>query len=123
MTPRMSDEYVWDLERPEMSQEVFERYDVRAAKRLISANPRSTEIIDLNKYRPVFEEYLAGVKLKDDIDWSLIDTSLPVIFTRTPEGKSPIDGRHRLAKALKDNEDHILGVFLTEEETKQVKVI
>lgn len=122
-SPQMSDQYDWDLERPEKSQEVLERFDVRLAKQIITKTPRPVESVDLQKYGDVFREYLEGVGIKPDVDWSTIDVDLPVIFIRTAEGKTPIDGRHRLAKALREGRDSIPAVLLTADESNAVQIM
>jgi hypothetical protein len=119
----MSDDFDWDVDRPERTQELFERFDVQKAKQIIVASPRPVEMIDLKKHRAALQDYLDGVKLKDNVDWTQVDTALPVIFGQTPEGKSPIDGRHRIDKALRDQLEFLPAVFLTQDETNAIRLM
>jgi len=64
---------------------------------------------------------LDGVKLKHDVNWDTVDVSVPVIFVRTKGGKFAIDGRHRLAKALKKKLASVPALFLTEAETDSIR--
>jgi hypothetical protein len=79
------------------------------------------EFVDLKKYGAVIKDYLEGVKLKHDVDWDKVDVTVPVVFVSTKGGKFAIDGRHRLAKALKDAHDFVPVVFLTAEETDSIR--
>ncbi len=119
--PLMSSDFAWDLNQPERTQELFERYDVHKAKQIIVAAPRPVEFDDLTKHGAVIADYLEGVKLKHDVDWDKVDISVPVIFVRTKGGKFAIDGRHRLAKALNDNLTSVPAFFLTEAETDSIR--
>jgi hypothetical protein len=118
--PPMSSDFDWDVDRPERTQELFERYDVQQAKQIIVASPRPIELIDLTKHGAAIKDYLTGVKLKPDMDWQKVDIEIPVIFVRTKGGKFPIDGRHRLAKALDEGREAIPAEFLTTEETDAI---
>jgi hypothetical protein len=105
--------------------DTIELYDVRKAKQIVIAAPRAVESSRLDeRHRAFFGELLEAVRVKPDIDWQNIDTQLPVIFARGPDGKRfPIDGRHRLAKALVSGQEYLPAVTLTEEETAQIRTV
>lgn len=115
-----STDFDWDLDRPEYSQEVLDKYDVRKAKEIIAATTRPVEFIDLKLLANFFKDDLEGVKLEINRDWNKVDTTFPVIFAQTKNGKLLIDGRHRMYKALEHNLDKIPAVYLTEDETASI---
>lgn len=120
----LSNDFEWDLERPERTVEFPHVYDVQKAKKIIVANPKPVQVIEMSKHGSSFKEYLGGVKLKGDADWSKVDAELPIIFGQTKaDGRFPIDGRHRLAKAIDEGRDHINGIILSEEETAEIRVV
>ncbi len=121
MKPLMSSDFTWDLDRPERTQELCERYDVQKAKQIIVADPRLVEFVDLKTHGAAVQDCLDGVKLKSDVDWAKIDVNFPSIFVRTASGKFPIDGRHRLAKALRDGIGAVPVVYLSETETDSIR--
>jgi hypothetical protein len=115
--PMLSSDFAWNLDRPERTQELFDRYDVQKAKRIITESPRPLEVIDLKESGDFFRDYLEGVKLKQDVDWTNVDTDFPVIVARSENGLFLIDGRHRMAKALENELDGVPAVYLTAAET------
>lgn len=119
----ISSDFEWDLERTERTIEVMSIYDVQKAKQIIHDAPREVHVIDLGQHGPTFRDYLEGVKLKPEADWAAVNTDVPVIFGQTPEGRFPIDGRHRLAKALTEAQASINGIYLTQEETAAIWAI
>jgi hypothetical protein len=120
---KTSDQYAWNLERPEQTQELLELYDIRCAKQCITQNPRPVELISLATYGKFFDDILEDVKLRQDIDWATVDIDLPLIFGREHGKKFPLDERHRLAKALRLGVEWVPAVFLTEKETAGVRII
>jgi hypothetical protein len=116
----MTSDFTWDVDSPERTHELFERYDVRKAKQIIVASPRAVEFVDLKKHGAALREFLIGLTLKPDVDWTKIDVTVPVIFVRTQAGTFPIDGRHRLAKALNEHHEFIAAVFLSMAETDSI---
>jgi hypothetical protein len=118
--PLMSSDFTWDVDRPERTHELFDRYDVRKAKQILVASPRAVEFIDLKKHGAALQKWLEDLELKPNVDWDKIDVAVPVLFVRTTGGTFPIDGRHRLAKALKERHDFIAAVFLTLAETDSI---
>jgi hypothetical protein len=118
--PLMSSDFTWDVNTPERTHELFERYDVRKAKQIIVASPRAVDFVDLKKHGAAIRAFMDGLTLRNDVDWHKIDVTVPVIFVRTQAGTFAIDGRHRLAKALKERHDFIAAVFLTMEETDSI---
>jgi hypothetical protein len=118
----MSSDFDWDIDRNERTQELLEQYDVQRAKQFIKENPRPIEQLDLAKYRDFFTDYLEGVKFRDNADWAKVDTAVPIIFGRDEQGrKFPIDGRHRLKKALDDGLPTIPIVSLSKDETQSIR--
>jgi len=109
-----------DVDSLERTHELFERYDVRKAKQIIVASPRAVEFVDLKKHGAAIHAFLEGLTLKHNVDWDKIDVTIPVIFVRAKDGAFAIDGRHRLAKALKERHESIAAVFLTMEETDSI---
>ncbi len=76
----------------------------------------------MSKYRQFFTDYLEGVRFRDNTDWTKVDISVPIIFGRDQqEKKFPIDGRHRLKKALDQALPTIPIVCLTKEETESIR--
>jgi hypothetical protein len=118
----MSSDFDWDVARNERTQELFEKYDVQGAKKFIKAGPRPVEQLDLVKYKAFFNDYLQEVQFRPNADWAKVDTAVPIIFGRDQEGrKFPIDGRHRLKKALDDGLPTIPIVCLTKDETESIR--
>ncbi len=122
--PSMSNDFEWDLDRPEKTVEGLDGiFDVQKAKQIIAATPREIEKIDLVKNEAYFRSYVDDeVNLKDDIDWNTVDCSIPLIFVRLPGGKLQIDGKHRLAKAMRTGLKTLPAIILTPEESADVKV-
>jgi hypothetical protein len=66
--------------------------------------------------------YLDEVRFRPSVDWEQVDTSVPLIFgVGSDGGKMPLDGRHRIAKALKDGLAEIPFVRLTAAETEAIR--
>ena len=125
MPGKMSNEYSWDLKRLEQTQEVLERFDIRAAKELLVKEPRRVELVRItSEVEGFFRVILKEVRLRDNTDWTQIDIGLPVIFGMESEtGRLfTIDGRHRLARALELKVEWLPIITLTAEETAQIRI-
>lgn len=124
MNPMSSKDLEWDVDRPERSQELLEQFDIQKAKRFIAeGQPRPIASQNLDgKYREYFESYLEEVRFRPNVDWTHVDTNIPVIFGTESDGrKIPLDGRHRIAKALKDGLREIPVIYLTAAETEAIR--
>lgn len=119
----LSSSFSWDVEREEQAVEIGQVFDVRRAKQIIVEKPRPVEPIDLSVYRAFFEQELEDVRLRTDVDWNSVDPDLPVIFGSERGKKFPIDGRHRLTKALREGRTSCLAVSLTDEETRAIQLL
>jgi hypothetical protein len=117
-----SSDFEWDTEREENLVDFGGIYDVRLARRIIKGSPRPvmnrpTE----GEWGEFFEDALDSTKLKEHVDWSKVDDSVPVIAVQEPGGGIIIDGHHRLKKRIDRGADTVPMVQLTMEETKLVR--
>jgi hypothetical protein len=123
MNQPSSSDFDWDLARPERTIELLEIFDVQQAKKFIAQVPRPIGSQSLEgRYREYFQSYLEDVRFRQNADCEKVDTNVPVIFGVDTDGKKiPLDGRHRIAKALKDNLPAIPVVCLTPTETEAIR--
>ena len=110
----MSNEYPWDVARPEQTRELVSRWDVRRAKIILVQRPRRIEVISLDRYRNFFERMLEEALIREDTIWHAVDPELPAIFGTEDGKKLLLDGRQRLRKALNGGMDQLPIVTLTD---------
>jgi hypothetical protein len=93
-------------------------WDVRKSKRLIYKNPR-----EIQSYTVKSVEYLlkSGM-INTGGDWESSDLSIPLILITTADGIFPIDGWHRIRKAIEEGVVSLPCFQLTEDESKLVEV-
>lgn len=97
-------------------------WDVREAKRIIYQNPRPTKPfpVDSVKYYVNSGSIAIGERYKQ------ANLSIPLILISTngdkESGQFPIDGWHRIKKALEDGIETLPSYVLTEEESKKIRV-
>lgn len=90
---------------------------------ILADSPRRVEFLDLLKYGDYFREDLEDVLLGPDVGWERIDLTIPLILACEAEGRRfQIDGRHRLAKALKLGCKFVPAINLMADETKSANV-
>lgn len=121
----MSSDFEWDIERSEQALDAGTMcaYDIRAAKEVLVRAPRPVETVSLEgERREFFSEQLDDVGFRHNADWDKVDPDVPVIFATEGGLRLPIDGRHRLAKALREGRPSFPAVTLTEEETQAIRV-
>lgn len=128
----------------EVEYEMFDfmdvSYDINAAKRLLKEKQAAgkleiemTPLAPLAEFVPIPGKFQA---FKNFVNWSKIeetpdhfDLSIPVILAYTPGSLKrgakhkvvmPVDGNHRIAKAVLDGATEIPVVVLSPKETKQI---
>jgi hypothetical protein len=119
----------WNTEQEEDFVFLGTRFDIRTAKRLLTARKRAPQIMsldvaDLKSFMPVEGKNSA---MSIVISWDKarseeIDLNVPLILATLPKSKTmlPIDGWHRIAKAMILGETTLPCVALSIKETKQV---
>lgn len=95
-------------------------WDVREAKRIIYKNPRSIESFPVKSVKYYVEMGLIAIgKYKN------ADLGIPLILISTKgddkSGQFPIDGWHRIKRALEEGIEELPCYILTEEESKKIK--
>lgn len=121
-------------------------FDVSKARELLLARGGELEIarIEVSKLRPLVSERkkgpdgkIKGITLGVSVDWdrierdaefpdedAVIDTNVPIILAHLEEDGTalPIDGYHRIGKAILKGIETLPCVLLTEAESKKVRV-
>jgi hypothetical protein len=110
-----------DTTTPELFEFMFASFDVREAKRLITAKPRETEMVRTDVLRAFLGPRGITVDRKRVKADPLIDVSVPLIVATLDTSCLPIDGWHRVAKAIAEGIEEIPALYLTREETEQVR--
>lgn len=97
-------------------------WDVRAAKRLLREKPREVEVVYLRDVAPFLTEGPGIIVDRDLVESGEgIDLDVPIIVGELNTSCLPIDGWHRIARALKLGLDTLPCVCLTKEETEDVR--
>lgn len=117
----MSDDVDWHF-KDEIARDLEADFDVRREKQILAETPRPIEQLDLVKYREYLTDELERVGFKHNAEWDKVDPAVPVIFGREGGKRFPIDGRHRLKKALNAGLLTVPSVSLTDEETAAVRL-
>ena len=124
----------WNDE-PEWFDFFLTRFDVRAAKRILAARkdakiaqmPVASAAGWIGKPPRDAHDLSCIVVGGVGVDWTRaasdeIDLGVPVIFAYTKSGGFlPIDGWHRIAKAVLTGVEHLPAVALTKSESKRVR--
>jgi hypothetical protein len=123
-----------------MSDETFtfmwSEWDVDAAKAIIRAKPRKIERTTVDRLEPFLSkrtphEHDSGFTIRAGIltdadrvaNDATINLDVPLIVVITPEGNAlPIDGWHRVAKAVALGVETLPLVYLTKAESKRVRL-
>jgi len=123
-----SETVVWSDEH-EIFQFVTKCFDVRAAKRIIREKPRKIETAVISGLRDLVNRPKKGsITMGIAIDWERIDRdpegeircTVPIILiTEKDGGTMPIDGWHRIAKALDSGLTSLPAVCLNKTESKK----
>jgi len=94
-------------------------FDVGAAKRILREKGESALVLPL----PVQSAatFLGFIGIDPVEDWSTINLDVPVILVTVKGSHLPIDGWHRITKALNEGRETIPCVILDEKETKKVQ--
>lgn len=133
---KQSSDFSWRLEE-EYFHFVSRRYNVKKAKEIIVKTPREVDVMGLsgvanmvqrpkrNEQGQIVSFSIGGIS----VDWDRIDTTneidldFPTILANHGNGDYlPIDGWHRIAKAVDMGQESLPVVVLSEEETKQVSI-
>jgi hypothetical protein len=121
-----SSDFEWYVE-PEVFNFISTQFNVEAAKVIIRETPRSIIKMDI---RPL--ERFVGKRPKEEgsyklspisVNWDKmdnVDLSMPVIVAQKGNSTLPIDGWHRIAKALESGLEELPAVLLTKEETREI---
>jgi len=110
-----------DLVNPETFSYYMSSWDVRAAKRLIHENPRP-----ISQF-PVIavENYVSHGRIAISDQYKQANLNIPIICisnTKDENSAFPIDGWHRIKKAIEENIEYLPAYILTPEESKQIKL-
>lgn len=125
--PKSSADYEWKLNlwknTGDTEEEVFEfweaEFNITRAKMIIQKAPRPIERVSLNPLATLLE---LMVELDPPKKGRVYDVTFPIIMaTLKRSGHVPIDGWHRIDKALKIGLQTIPAVILTAEETRIVR--
>ncbi len=115
---------VWDFKNERFIY-AFDAWNVDRAKQLIKDRPRPIRHLNIEPFQellsPPGKIRLFGVA----VNWKkarsdAVDMDTPLITAYGSMGKIPIDGWHRIAKALLEGLNELPCVALTKEESKQV---
>ena len=134
-TKKQSSDFEWKMER-EYFRFFSRGYDVKKAKEIIVKTPREVNVMGLSGVknmvkRPQRDEkgQITSFSLGISVDWDRIDSTteidldFPTILANHGNGDYwPIDGWHRIAKAVDMGQESLPVVVLSEEETKQVSI-
>lgn len=103
-------------------------FNVVAAKHLLVAVPRPIVRVDLAPWRSMIvggriliDRRRVRADLARDDDAAHIDLDVPLIIATHPRWSGPIDGWHRMAKAVRRGLRLLPGVVLNEEETGRIR--
>jgi len=129
-----SDKFEWHYDASEIFEFVMRRYDIREAKKIIQEKPRKIHNMSLEGLKsmiPKRPKPIEGGRFEMHpgigVNWGKIDTeeinlNFPVIVaTRKDNSLLPIDGWHRMAKAMDKGITSLPAVLLTKKETKQIE--
>lgn len=122
-----SKDFTWDTDMDETFQLVSRSWDVREAKKII-ASKRARKVYPI----PVASlKALVGtpdtLSLCVRVDWEvakIVDVSVPLILVQDQDLDTcvPIDGYHRIARAVLDGLTELPAVVLTKAESKKVRI-
>lgn len=115
-----SDSVEWRTDVVEVFTFLTRQYDVQRAKRFIVAKPRPIQQVEVEPVRPWI--HLPGSQnlgvLVRQVGIDAADLTIPIIMAES----MPIDGWHRLGKALLTGVTHLPCVLLTKAESKKVRL-
>ncbi|HVI41931.1 MAG TPA: hypothetical protein VM577_14870 [Anaerovoracaceae bacterium] len=116
MTPASSADVQWDLDRIETFKILGTEFDVQAAKKLLSVTSRPVSYINTNSLLFIsrWVSTFWRIKVKADL-------SVPIIMASIGGGYLPIDGWHRIHRAIDKKVESIPCVFLTPDETRKIQ--
>ena len=114
----------WRL-KGEVFRLVGEVWDVDAAKRIVRDRPRPIRQLNIAKFRDLIgapgQVYVFGIRIVWDKALSgNVNLEDPIIVAYGRRERFPIDGWHRIARALWDGIKTLPYVGLTKEESKRV---
>lgn len=115
-----SDSVVWHTDTIEVFTFLTCQYDVQRAKRFIVAKPRPIQQVEVEPVRPWIHlpgSHNLGVFVEQK-GIETADLTIPIIMAES----MPIDGWHRLGKALLTGVTHLPCVLLTKSESKKVRL-
>jgi hypothetical protein len=115
---------------------MWSEWDVDAAKAIIAAKPRKIERTTVDRLEPFLSKRTphetgtgftirAGIVVDADrvANDEMINLDVPLIVAITPEGNAlPIDGWHRVDKAVALGVETLPLVYLTKAESKRVRL-
>lgn len=117
-----SSAFQWNSDRDEQFVDFAGLYDLREARRIIQERPRPVEEWATTGTKgELLRDAIESTRLKDDVDWNMVNDDVPIIFAKEPGGGIIIDGHHRLKKRLDRGAETVPVVVLSEEETNQIR--
>ena len=127
----MSSDFTWN-DTEESFCFLHKSWDVQAAKAIIRDKPREVGMVLVSDLEPFLAKSThtpsggtrirAGITLDLDLADPSIDLSMPLIGAITKQGNAlPIDGWHRVARAVRDGVDTLPIVFLTKAESRGIE--
>lgn len=97
-------------------------WDVREAKRIIHQNPRPIQQFPVKSV----EYYIRSGAIATNETYKNANLNVPIILISTKgdeeSGQFPIDGWHRIRKAIEEKVETLPAYVLTEEESKKIKL-
>jgi hypothetical protein len=118
-----SKDFTW-TETEETFQLMSRAWDVQAAKRLIAKKrARPVYSIPMASLAPLVGKPGSFTFGTITVDWDaakMADTSVPLVLLSQDQGCIPIDGYHRIARAVLDGLTELPAVVLTKIESKKV---
>lgn len=113
----------WNTEIPEVFHFLGTHYDVQKAKQILASKPRIIASLPVSDVA-----FLVGKpdtwNIAVTIDWKKArkaDTSVPLILAYSARGNlMPIDGYHRIGRAVLEKKTALPAVVLSEEESREV---
>ncbi len=110
-----TDELFWDVSNgEEIFQFLATMWDINQVKQLIIDDPREVKSVSVPELRN-----FASLVRTDKDRAAEADLNHPIIVARFNQGYIPIDGYHRIRRALDEGLDSLPAVFLTAQESKE----
>lgn len=131
---RTVERYAFEATRDEWFRFCAYTFNVSKARDLIGKRRAVVKTIAVSDLRPLLAEKTEkGIRLGVGVDWErvekdiaaerdayepVLDLTVPLIVAQTSSGALPIDGWHRIAKAVRVGREKLPYVLLTKKESR-----